>query len=124
LTIRGVRVVRDCGKVGNPGLTGLCDYPCQTNIREFTALFYSCPHACSVAAWHYLYLVAWCWTREYVELWDMKVLLDVLKIPWSWYFEFWNPAVFNWPTVISWKKMQSSYGNARYLWRASSVCDV
>jgi len=27
-------------------LTGICDYPYQTNIRKFTALLDFCPHAC------------------------------------------------------------------------------
>jgi len=27
-------------------LTGICDYPHQTNIRKFTALLDFCPHAC------------------------------------------------------------------------------
>ena len=35
-------------------------------------------------------------------MWDMKLLLDVPKIPSSWYFKFWNPAVFSTPLVICW----------------------
>jgi len=43
------------------------------------------PYSTSVymrATWHVWYLVAWHCTRRVLQLWDIKVLLDVLE--WQW----------------------------------------
>ena len=59
-------------------LTGICDYPYQTNIHKFTALLYFCPQACYLTP-----LVCYRHqSRRFLELWDAKVL-GVLKIPYS-----------------------------------------
>jgi len=44
--------------------------------------------------------------HRFLELWDIKEFLEVLKIPWSENFEFWNPAVCSKPTVIKWNKLK------------------
>ena len=58
-------------------LTEICDYPYQTNMYKFTALLDICPNTC--------YLTP---LRRFLEQWEIKVLLDVLKIPCSWYSIF------------------------------------
>jgi len=82
-------------------LTGICDYPYQTNIRKFTALLNFCPHACYLTP-----LLCYSLTpnAEISRTVGYKSVSRCSKNPLLLiqYFKLWNPSVFSKPTVISW----------------------
>jgi len=107
-------------------LTGVCDYPYQTNIHKFTALLNFCPHVCYLTP----LVIAWHQTWRFLELWDTKMLLDFLKIPCSWYSilnsEILQCLANTWNVNQLKRKFQVVSGPyvACCLKRAHCVCDV
>ena len=101
-------------------LTGVCDYPYQTNIRKFTALLDFCPHVC------YLTPLVCCSLTPNVEISrtvGYKSISKCSKNPLLLiqYFKFWTPSVFSKPAAISWN-VNSKLLRARTLQDVCTAC--
>jgi len=67
--------------------------------------------------------------QRFHELLNMKVLLQILEIRWSWHFKYWNSAVLSKPTIIKWiansELLQCSGVHCtKIILNVHTVCDV
>jgi len=56
----------------------------------------------------------WAPSQRFHELQNMKVLLQVLEIRWSWRFKYWNSSVFSILTVIKWIQNRGCCNGVQY----------